>query len=453
MGARSERTGFHTVILFTTVFAIVAAAFFVLQFSAKSMIVATQLLSQRIELRGSVGLSDAEETLKEILNEHAHSIAGNTYEQTVASLNRPGASSLSEQEALLQYRKAYADELQRFCQSEALKKELSARILTEKGTVTLDDTQPAEFIMITDETTGEIIGCELKNVTFSYRYSDRYEKSATVDYSFALPEGTFYDGNDALFEYSLIGRKGIYFTGNTSSVVGNIFAGTHSPEEYRKAEAGYGERGIYGGINAMATQLGIEADTVVSTGEINLKGSFVVFGTEEKPIEIYSGQINELSGYFMSTNYTVTGEAHERNGEPYKEAVDLINTASGRIDELNYFYDSENDEYYTGKYRKILSNTDVVLEGDFTGTVMTSGNVIIEADCNIEGFIYAGDRIYVRGNNNIVSNRDIMREIISEEEKRTDDDPAFELREYLGGISQRGMVPCAEEMVAYGITK
>ncbi len=453
MDTLRDRRSFHTLIFFTTVFAIVASAFFVLLFCAKSMIVATQLLNQRIELRGAVGLSDAEETVKDILNEQAKKAAYETYTQTVAALMKPGAASMSEREALKLYQERYAGMLKQQCTVSALEEELKNRYMPEKGTVVLDDSKPPEFSIVTDDETGAILSCKLEQLTFLYRYADRYEKQSTVDYTFQVPEAVFYDGNDQLFEYSMIGRKGIYFTGNTSSVVGNVFAGTHSPEEYRKAESGYGERGIYGGINVMATQLGIEADTVISTGEINLKGAFVAFGTDEKPIEIYTGQINEIAGYFLRTNYTLTGEAHERNGAAYTEAVDLINAAAGHIDDFNYYYDSENDELYTGKYRKILSNTDVSLSGDFTGTVMTSGNVIIEADCNVEGFIYAGDRIYVQGNDNIVSNRDVMREIIREECARPDADATFLLKEYLGGIIYKGMTPCPEEMVAYQITR
>ncbi len=452
MVLKREKQSIYIVILLTTVFAIITAAFFVLLFCAKSMIVSTQLLNQRIELRGAVGLSDAEEALKNILNGKAKEIAKETYAQTLSELSGANAPSLGEQEALRRYHLKYAHELQEFCKNENLQEELLSQYRPEKGTVMLDPESMPEFEIVTNEESGEVTQCALRNVTFRYSYADRYEKSAQVDYLFQVPFATFYDGNDALFEYSMIARKGIYFTGKTSSVVGNIFAGTHSPEEYRKAEAGYGEREIYGGINVMATQLGIEADTVVSTGEINLKGAFVAFGTEEKPIEIYSGKINEIAGYFLRTNYTVTGEAHERNGETYKEAVDLINTAAGHIDEFNYYYDSENDEYYTGKYRKILSNTDVTLSGDFTGIVMTSGNVIIEADCNVEGLIYAGDRIYVQGNDNIVSNRDVMRRIIEEECRDPEADTIFDLKEYLGGITYKGM-DCHEEMVAYAITK
>ncbi|MBO4903536.1 MAG: hypothetical protein J5518_12170 [Lachnospiraceae bacterium] len=453
MGLRRERQIFRILILFTTVFAVLCAAFFVLMFCAKSMTVSTQLLAQRIEIRGIMGLDEAERTLMDILNEHAHTVAAQTYAQTEAELARPGFASISEQEALQLYRLRYAEGLEELCKPELLQQELTGRFQAERGEVTLDTSSAPEFELCIDEQSHEITGCVLKDVTLLYTYAGGFEKRNCLDYTFSVPSGSFYDGNDTLFEYSLIGRKGIYFTGKTSSVVGNMFAGTHSAEEYRKAESGYGERGIYGGINILSTQVGIEADTVVSTGDINLKGAFVAFGTDEKPIQVYAGEINELAGYYLHTDYTLNGKINARNGEKYKEAVDLINTAEGKIDEFNYYYDTENDETYLGQYRKILSNTDVTLSGDFTGTVVTSGNVIIEADCNVEGLIYAGDRIYVQGNNNIVSNRDVMRRIIKEECAKENADPQFQLREHLGGITYKGMEKCEEEMVAYVITK
>ena len=145
MGIKREWQSFHILILLTTVFAIITAAFFVLLFCAESMIVSTQLLNQRLELRGAVGLSDAEEALKDILNEHAQKIAQETYEQTVSDLNTPGAPSLSETEALDQYRKLYAEELKRFCSAGRLQEELSEHFHPEKGTVKVDDSAEPDF--------------------------------------------------------------------------------------------------------------------------------------------------------------------------------------------------------------------------------------------------------------------------------------------------------------------
>ena len=448
-----SRQIFYTLILLTTVFGLTSVGLFVLMFAAKSMTVSTQLLKQRVELRSTMGLENAEAELKDILNTHARETAERVYVLTQEELMKPNAPSLSEQEALNLYRLHYCEALKSECSKEVLAEELSKRLSDEKGEARLDENAKTAFEICFDETGHEMSGCALKDVTLTYSYAGDYEKTAVLDYTFLLPEATFYNGNDQLFEYSLVGKKGIYFTGNTSSVVGNIFAGTHPAEEYRKAEAGYGERKNYGGINLMATQLGVEADRIISTGDINLKGSFAAFGTQEKPIDIYANEINEIAGYFMHTNYTLFGNEHPRNGDVYTDAVAMIDAASGELENFNYYYDSENDEAYRGRYRKILSNTDVTLSGDYTGVVMTSGNVIIEADCNVEGLVYALDRIYVQGNNNIVSNRDVLRRIVEEECGTVDPDPAFQLKQYMGGMIYRGLKPCPEEMVAYAITK
>ena len=425
MEHRSENyQAFHTVMLLATVFSMMAVSFFVLTFCARSVVLSTELLRQRIEVRSVSGLEDASKTLRVILDEEAHRAAEETYTSFQNELTAPGAPSYSGKEALAEYRRRYVARMERFCEEGNLETALSGKLAIPKGEIHIDTGEAVRFEPYFDEENDEMQGVALENVTLVYTYGDRYERKSVYEYDLALPEAVFYDGNDALFEYSLIGRKGIYFTGNTSSVVGNLFAGTHSPEEYRRAEAGYGERGIYGGINLLSTQLGIEADHVVSTGDINLKGSFAVFGTQEEPIEIYTGDIREVAGYFMHTDYTLNGEKHPRNGSVYEDAVAMMNVAEGRIGEINYFYDSDNDETYHGKYRKILTSTDVTLSGDFTGAVITSGNVIIEADCNVEGLVYAADRIYVQGNNNIVSNRDVMRRIIADESAANTEDPA-----------------------------
>ncbi len=452
MEKRRSLDSFHILVLLTAVFGMVCIVLFVLMFLARGMIVSTQLLNQRVEMKSTMGLDQAEAALKEILNETAKDTAAQVYVRVQEELMKPDAPSLSEEEALRLYRLRYCEALSETCTLPLLSEELKKRTKEEKGTVELFGKEPDHEILF-DSEQGEMTAYAIKNVNIAYTYLDSYRKEAGLDYTIALPSATFYNGNDQLFEYSLIGKKGIYFTGSTSSVVGNLFAGTHSAEEYRKAEAGYGERKIYGGINLMATQLGVEADKIISEGDINLKGSFAAFGTDEKPVSIYANEINEIAGYFMHTNYTLVGNILARNGEAYTEAVELVDAAAGNLDNFSYYYDSENDETYRGRYRKILSNTDVTLSGDFTGAVMTSGNVIIEADCNVEGLIYALDRIYVRGNNNIVSNRDIMRRIIEEECAKGDADPVFLLKEYMGGMVYRGMEPCPTEMVAYTITK
>ena len=444
---KRETDSFHAIFFLTAIFLMLVVLFFVFTFSARSIVFSKELLKQKTEVRSVKCLEEAGHSLTDIINERAHTVAENQYNSLAGELGTAGAKSISEDEALYRYRESYRDVLERELSVEKLSAALSAVYSPDKGNIAIDADNKPSLQTVYDEQTGEMSKIRFSNLNLVYTYGNNYSKSRTYEYEIDIPSGIFFDGNDDLFDYSMIAQKGIYITGSTSSIVGNIFAGTHTVEEYRKAESGYGEREIYGGINVLSTQLGIDADKVISTGEINLKGAFAVLGTEEDPITIYSGGINELSGIFLNTSYNLNGNLKPRSGREYENAVKLINSSKGMIDGFSLYYDSNNDEAYTGKYRKILSGTDVNIAGDFTGVIITSGNVIIEADSNVEGFILASDRIYIQGNNNIVSNRDIMREIITEEYERTDRDPAFAISSYLGGLKNKGMEKCQEYMV------
>ena len=104
------------------------------------------------------------------------------------------------------------------------------------------------------------------------------------------------------------------------------------------------------------------------------------------------------------------------NEEHYEDIIRLINSVAGSIDDISSVYDSGTDAAYPGSLRKIISNEDVTISEDYTGVVITGGNVIIEAGCNVEGLVISGDRIYVYGNNNIVSSRDVVRKVLEEEQ-------------------------------------
>ncbi len=449
---RRDSLGIRSVVILTTVFAMMTVCFFVLMFCARTIVLSKQLLQQKIEFRAAQSLETAGQTMAVLLNELAVKTADQEYRNLIDELDRGDLASMTEQETLILYQTRYADAIRAACEPQALDRELHQRFAVEKGSLVLDPDQKAVLETQTDAQ-GRMEACILRNVRFSYSYGQTDVQDKEFTYEFEVPSATFYNGNDLLFDYSMIAEKGIYITGKTSSIVGNVFAGTHPVEEYRKAESSYGERRIYGGINVLSTQLGIEADHVISTGDINLKGAFVAFGTEEKDIQVYAGELNAINNYFMRTNYTVNGRMNPRQGELYERASRMVVAAGKPMKDLNYYYDSDNDETYQGKYRKLFSNTDVTVSGDFTGAILTSGNIIIEANSNVEGFLYSKDRIYIQGNNNIVSNRDIMREMVNEECAGEKDLGEFRLMDYLGGMSIRGYAPQSDVMVQIDASK
>lgn len=291
----------------------------------------------------------------------------------------------------------------------------------------------------------------LKNIEVAFTYGTTYTRHIDFDCFATVSEIVLYDENPDLFTYSMVADKGIYITGKTSTILGNIYAGTHSPTEMRKAEALYGESESYGGVNIMSTQVAIESDRIVTDGIINMRGSFVVLGAEDKPVEIIAKEIRETDNIANKNMYALfgnltTADSHLENR--------MVKDAIKYFPSIEHYYDSDNDNNYVGKYRKIIASTDITVKNDVTGIIMTPGSVIIEEGVNVEGLILCGDRIYVQGNNNIVASVDVLREIIKEElyqqvyidkEAETDEERALNklhlyVKDYLGGIENRGII-------------
>lgn len=286
-----------------------------------------------------------------------------------------------------------------------------------------DKAQPV-FTLDYDEASCRIKKCTIDNIVISYVSGETVAANKTYSISINPPDVSFSDESANFFDYSLVSMKGIYITGQTSSFVGSMYAGTHDFEEGREAEVIYGEKDPYGGINFLTTQAAVYGDSIISTGDINLKGAFVLFGSEDDEISIYANTINDIENYPSKTEYTINGNSFLRDGstafvneEHYEDIIKLINSVAGSIDDISEVYISSEDTGYTGKYEKIISNEDVTINKDFTGVVITGGNVIVEAGVNVEGLVISGDRIYIYGNNNIVSSRDVVRTVIGEESR------------------------------------
>jgi len=291
----------------------------------------------------------------------------------------------------------------------------------------------------------------IKNINVRFNYNSLYDEGTSFDVSAPIREMTFYDENRELFTYSMVAGQGIYITGKTSTILGNVYAGTHAPSEMRKAEALYGESGSFGGVNVMSTQVGIYADKIVTDGNVSMKGAFVVMGSDAQPMKVYAREIRQTDNIASKNIYALIGEV---SGEDVSEIKNIVSEATAGFEKIDHFYDSDNDVTYTGKYRKIISSTDITVSNDVTGIIMTPGNVIIEEGVNVEGLIICGDRIYVQGNNNIVSSADILRRMLKEElydDIYTDVDEEITLEEkslasvhlfvkdYFGGITRRGI--------------
>lgn len=413
-----------------------------------------EVAMQKAAGRSRQGIADASDLIIDRISQIAKDAGCRQYDSILELINKENEAELSEGELENYFRRGYVnlikDEIGTdstgICEN--LNMYLSGsgirNVYVYNNNKTVIDEE-------TDEG-GNVISLWIRSVTICYDDPTLGRQSDTVSYNIQFPEAVFHAGSDELFSYCMVSRKGIYLTGQTSSVIGDIFAGGHTPEECREAEIAYGETGTYGGLNILSTQLGIRSDTIVCMGDINLNGSFVVFAPNTDRLGCYAQRINEIEGFSRKTNYTLDGEFYpiyamdEAPLTKYHDAITLADVSLSRLDGISMYYDSDNDGGYEGKYRKLMSDTDIEIRNDFTGIVATPANVIIDNDVNFEGIILSGDRIYAMGNNNIVANAAVARSVIASE---LESGYGIMVSDYIGGMRAAGLADPDHYVVPY----
>lgn len=406
-----------------------------------------------IVARSIEGVDKTEKAISDDFAEKVFEASREAYE-TLLKIVSEDSANISEEEANEIYRKIALKKLKDKYEMTSVQEEEAINQLGSSLSELLPEVRIGEVAIADDvspylELNGDSI--YLKNVKASFSYGNTYYREKSFDTVSELDDILLYDENEELFKYSLMADKGIYITGKTSTIIGDIYAGTHSPTELRKAEALYGESEYYGGLNIMSTQIAIEADKIITDGNVNLKGAFTVFGSEGRPVTICAKNIIENDNIASKNIYALFGELSD--GDISKEQL-VARDAMKYFGSIEHYYDTENDKSYRGRYRKIISSTDVTVSNDVTGIIVTPGSVIIEEGVNVEGLIISGDRIYIQGNNNIVSSVEVLRDIIKEELYKdvytdevysTDEERALNsihlyMKDYVGGIKNRGFV-------------
>lgn len=404
--------------------------------------------------RGAESLEQARKTLDEQFAVSSDEAADDAFDRVSTLLYNQNAM-ISKAEANEIFSEAFVNNLKKFygVDKGTVSSEIEDMLPdVHTGDLSLNEDKVPDIKRVNDSVV-------IDNITVNYKYKTSYFSQNDYEMIIPIKEISLYDENPEVFTYSLIGNKGIYITGKTSTIFGNIYAGTHAPAELRSSEALYGEKDFYGGINIMSTQIAIEADKIVSEGNFNMKGSFVLVGGEEAPATLIARDVYQTDTLASKNMYGLIGNFEKL--ETLSDEKFVMMEAMKPFADIGYYYDSDNDKGYTGKYRKIISGTDVTLKKDVTGIVITPGSVIIEEGVNVEGLVISGDRIYVQGNNNIVSSVEVLRNMVKEElyenpyeAEITDDDLLSELDnieeksksklhlrvvDYLGGIERRGI--------------
>ena len=409
---------------------------------------------QRSIVRSVEGISGAASSVINGITDVAKTAGREQYVQLLELVQTEEDSRLSEKELEGYFRAGYVNKIKRCIGSNST--EICSNLNTflsddglrnlevvDNGLTTIDEEADGE---------GSASSVRIKNVTIRHSDPVAGDRIETMSFKISIPDAVFHAGNDELFRYCMVACKGIYMTGPTSSVIGDIYAGRHPPEECREAEIEYGETGTYGGINMMSTQVGIRSDRIISEGDININGSFVYFDANNNRLECFAQRINEIDGFSKKAEYSMTGDFYPTNRldgdklQLYHMAADLIGSSLADIDKITIYYDSDNDRTYEGRYRKLITGTDVEIKDDFTGIVVARSNVIIRRDVNFEGIILCGDRIYAMGNNNIVANPGVARTIIASEGR---DEYTVRVKDHLGGMKSEGITEPEYYVVPY----
>jgi len=435
---------YHWSRLYALLLMIVLFALSILLVSGKVMVFYRQYITQTSIIHGTEAITSASNSIIDQLSICADSCANDQYESLLRVSQNPKAASLDETELNDYFRIGYYNKLKSYLGDNPQDITSTLNAIIEKSGNTRVSVITDDSMMLTKETdnSGRIVKISLADVTLKYSDPIIGERTDTLSYVINIPDAIFYTGNDELFDYCMIAGKGIYMTGATSSVIGNIYAGRHSSSEVRDSDKIYGESSVYGGLNILSTQIGFNSDRIICDGDININGSFVIFSGENHELICYGNRLNNLDSFAKESMYSLNGIFYSvaKNDESvlqdFYNYQNNVEVDMSKLGEIEIYYDTANIENFEGPYRVLMSTSDIEIKNDFTGIIMTPCNVIVGNDVNIEGLIICGDRIYTRGNNNIVANKEVLRKIIQYE---TTHDFGMKAYNYLGGILPSGL--------------
>lgn len=387
--------------------------------------------SQRSIVRRVEDLDFGTRVLTDKMTEVAEQCALEQYKVMMLLLDSGSLEEKSETDLYRIYRQGYVSRLNKeFGFNASSMKAKINEILEESNIenvrVCEDDDKVPHFEMKKD-TLGNIISARFSNITLEFEDDISKYQGPNCSFEVQFPEPQFREGNEDLLSYCMMAKKGIYITGQTSSIVGNVYAGEHSAEDCRDAEALYGEIGAYGGLNIFSSDVGFKSDVIVSESNINLNGAFVIFSPEHEKVKCFGKSLNEIQGYNRQTQYSMAGDFYEIDSiseellNEYLKQKELMDLSVKGFEDIGLFYDSQNDEKYKGTFRKIISTESVELSEDFEGVVMTPQSIIVDQGVSVQGLLLTSDRIYLQGDNAIVYDYDIVRTMLKEEKIRQDE--------------------------------
>lgn len=107
-----------------------------------------------------------------------------------------------------------------------------------------------------------------------------YEAAITTDIVIEVPYINFFRDSSRIFDYALVGNKGIYFSNSSKNVWGNVYAG-YDDSETASNQNTFCNIDVGGGLNFYQSNITLDSPYVVTKGDINIRDSVVNMGTVE----------------------------------------------------------------------------------------------------------------------------------------------------------------------------
>lgn len=198
-----------------------------------------------------------------------------SYEKAMMQSNAQGF--ISEEAALAYLRSEFVSKFQNLYDSghPIGTAEFKASLLTALNEYIVT---PATGIASVEDVASVEVGAEnayvaLRGVVVNYDNSTLDTTSTiTTDIVLTVPTLRFFDSHDYIWDYALIGNKGIFVKDGSigTNLNGNVYGGSSTDSSYRTE---YGQKDVYGGINVKDTRLTIRGETIISGADFNINSA------------------------------------------------------------------------------------------------------------------------------------------------------------------------------------
>lgn len=221
-----------------------------------------------------------------------------------------------------------------------------------------------------------------------------FASALTTDIVVEVPKIKFFEDSSRLFEYALIGNRGVYFQEGSRQVEGNVYAGSCDSGMDPNSGANqalFRNEDVYGGLNIYQANVTFSGNYLVSAGDINIRKSSVeIQGVEDSAgaAQIWTESIRTVEGRNKNTpeepsSLNVDGILYVANDLELNARKSQVNLKGG-------YYGYNNGRYET-KEKKNLESQYITSPGHTqSSAIIVNGNQSQLDLSNLDTFVVAG---------------------------------------------------------------